>query len=200
MVSFNAFPVFRRIHVFDRPRVMSFFIVFSSGGRVLERGQSEIRYQYDKAVKVLSAILVTWENMQPLGAAPLVTEVPYYGFLQLLVLQLACTRMTFRNNYYNVRLTLWWCCCKSSWFDYHYFSPLQSTNTFQAAVFITDQGAFANFIYSNIGWTQGAEVSSRSIERSTVSISGWIQSRKWKDPLRAAHFRHWKYYVSGGIW
>uniref|UniRef100_A0A8R1U360 Uncharacterized protein n=1 Tax=Pristionchus pacificus TaxID=54126 RepID=A0A8R1U360_PRIPA len=76
------------------------------GGRVLERGQSEIRYQYDKTVKVLSAILVTWENMQPLGAAPLVTE---------------------------------------------------STNTFQAAVFITDQGAFANFIYSNIGWTQGAE-------------------------------------------
>ncbi|GMT19356.1 hypothetical protein PFISCL1PPCAC_10653, partial [Pristionchus fissidentatus] len=75
-------------------------------GRVLERGQSEIRYQYEKAVKVHSAIVVTWENMQPLGAAPLVAE---------------------------------------------------STNTFQAAIFITDQGAFANFIYSNIGWTQGAE-------------------------------------------
>uniref|UniRef100_A0A183UWS7 EGF-like domain-containing protein n=1 Tax=Toxocara canis TaxID=6265 RepID=A0A183UWS7_TOXCA len=34
---------------------------------------------------------------------------------------------------------------------------LQNTNTFQAALFITDNGTFANFIYKNIGWTQGAE-------------------------------------------
>lgn len=97
----------------NRLRVMLFFIIFSWGGRVLERGQSEIRYQYDKTVKVLSAILVTWENMQPLGAAPLVTEVTYYGFTVYTCLI---------NNYYDVRVTLWWCYCKSSWFECHYFS------------------------------------------------------------------------------
>ncbi|CAJ0943292.1 unnamed protein product, partial [Mesorhabditis belari] len=64
-------------------------------GRVLERGQSEIRYQYDKNVK-----------MQPLGETVL---------------------------------------------------PADNTNTFQAALFITDNETFANFIYSNVGWTQGAE-------------------------------------------
>ncbi|KAK6740834.1 hypothetical protein RB195_008970 [Necator americanus] len=35
-------------------------------GRVLERGQSEIRYQYDRSVHVKSAVIVTWEKMQPL--------------------------------------------------------------------------------------------------------------------------------------
>ncbi|CAJ0599781.1 unnamed protein product [Cylicocyclus nassatus] len=76
-------------------------------GRVLERGQSEIRYQYDRAVHVKSAVIVTWEKMQPLeGAAAL---------------------------------------------------PEENTNTFQAALFVTDNGTYANFIYSNIGWTQGAE-------------------------------------------
>ncbi|KIH50098.1 Nidogen-like protein, partial [Ancylostoma duodenale] len=76
-------------------------------GRVLERGQSEIRYQYDRSVHVKSAVIVTWEKMQPLeGTAAL---------------------------------------------------PEENTNTFQAALFITDNGTYANFIYSNIGWTQGAE-------------------------------------------
>ncbi|PIO72413.1 Nidogen-like protein [Teladorsagia circumcincta] len=76
-------------------------------GRVLERGQSEIRYQYDRSVIVKSAVVVTWEKMQPLeGTAAL---------------------------------------------------PDENTNTFQAALFITDNGTYANFIYSNIGWTQGAE-------------------------------------------
>jgi hypothetical protein len=75
-------------------------------GRVLERGQSEIRYQYDKDVKVLSAVVVTWEKMQPMGNTSL---------------------------------------------------PDENTNTFQCSVFITPNGTFANFIYSNIGWTQGAE-------------------------------------------
>ncbi|CAB3402394.1 unnamed protein product [Caenorhabditis bovis] len=75
-------------------------------GRVLERGQSEIRYQYDKNVKVISALIITWDKMQPLNTAAL---------------------------------------------------PEENTNTFQAALFITSNGTFANFIYSNIGWTQGAE-------------------------------------------
>ncbi|KAE9417853.1 hypothetical protein Angca_009220 [Angiostrongylus cantonensis] len=76
-------------------------------GRVLERGQSEIRYQYDRSVHVKSAVVVTWEKMQPLeGTSAL---------------------------------------------------PEENTNTFQAALFITDNGTYANFIYSNIGWTQGAE-------------------------------------------
>ncbi|PAV89366.1 hypothetical protein WR25_05596 [Diploscapter pachys] len=75
-------------------------------GRVLERGQAEIRFQYDKNLKVVSALLVTWEKMQPVGAAAL---------------------------------------------------PDENTNTFQAAIFVTENGTFANFIYSNIGWTQGAE-------------------------------------------
>lgn len=35
---------------------------------------------------------------------------------------------------------------------------LQNTNTFQAAIFSTTNGTFANFIYNNIGWTQAAEV------------------------------------------
>ncbi|MCP9257182.1 Nidogen-like protein [Dirofilaria immitis] len=77
-----------------------------TAGRILERGQSEIRYQYDEVVKVKSCLLVTWDKMQPVGAAPL---------------------------------------------------PEDNTNTFQAALFITDNGTFANFIYKNIGWTQGAE-------------------------------------------
>ncbi|CAI4230798.1 unnamed protein product [Auanema sp. JU1783] len=75
-------------------------------GRALERGQSEIRYQYDKIVKVLSAVIVTWEKMQPLNADAL---------------------------------------------------PEENTNTFQAAFFVTENSTYANFIYSNIGWTQGAE-------------------------------------------
>ncbi|VDL71107.1 unnamed protein product [Nippostrongylus brasiliensis] len=77
-------------------------------GRVLERGQSEIRYQYDQSVHVKSAVVVTWEKMQPLEGTTALPE--------------------------------------------------ENTNTFQAALFITDNGTFANFIYSNIGWTQGAEV------------------------------------------
>uniref|UniRef100_A0A914XZ45 Uncharacterized protein n=1 Tax=Panagrolaimus superbus TaxID=310955 RepID=A0A914XZ45_9BILA len=76
------------------------------GGRIIERGQSEIRYQYDKTVKVLSCLLVTWEKMQPLGS-------------QIL--------------------------------------PDENTNSFQAAFFMTANHTYANFIYSNIGWTQGAE-------------------------------------------
>ncbi|WKX98563.1 hypothetical protein Q1695_013892 [Nippostrongylus brasiliensis] len=76
-------------------------------GRVLERGQSEIRYQYDQSVHVKSAVVVTWEKMQPLEGTTALPE--------------------------------------------------ENTNTFQAALFITDNGTFANFIYSNIGWTQGAE-------------------------------------------
>ena len=36
-------------------------------------------------------------------------------------------------------------------------SLLKNTNTFQLALFSTSNGTFANFIYSNIGWTQGAE-------------------------------------------
>ncbi|EJD75008.1 nidogen [Loa loa] len=75
-------------------------------GRVLERGQSEIRYQYDEVVKVQTCLIVTWDKMQPVGAAPL---------------------------------------------------PEDNTNTFQVALFITDNGTYANFIYKNIGWTQGAE-------------------------------------------
>ncbi|KAI1729936.1 nidogen-like domain-containing protein [Ditylenchus destructor] len=77
-----------------------------TSGRVLERGQSEIRYQYDREVKVLSAIVATWVKMQPLSSEPL---------------------------------------------------PDENTNTFQVALFVTTNGTFANFIYSNIGWTQGAE-------------------------------------------
>uniref|UniRef100_A0A915E034 Uncharacterized protein n=1 Tax=Ditylenchus dipsaci TaxID=166011 RepID=A0A915E034_9BILA len=77
-----------------------------TSGRVVERGQSEIRYQYDKEVKVQSAIIATWVKMQPLGTAAL---------------------------------------------------PEENTNTFQVAIFVTSNGTFANFIYSNIGWTQGAE-------------------------------------------
>ncbi|KAL3097761.1 hypothetical protein niasHS_000496 [Heterodera schachtii] len=77
-----------------------------NGGRVLERGQSEIRYQYDREVKVVSAVVVTYEKMQPVGSSPL---------------------------------------------------PDENTNSFQLVLFITSNGTFANFIYSNIGWTQGAE-------------------------------------------
>lgn len=44
-------------------------------GRVLERGQSEIRYQYDKNVKVKSALIITWDKMQPLNTAALPEEV-----------------------------------------------------------------------------------------------------------------------------
>lgn len=69
---------------------------------MLERGASEIRYQYEKQVKViylsseqdksnnrpclltlftvvylqvLAAVVVTWEKMQPLGSAPLPDDV-----------------------------------------------------------------------------------------------------------------------------
>ena len=45
------------------------------GGRVLERGQSEIRYQYDLEVKVHTAIVATFEKMQPVGTDPLPDEV-----------------------------------------------------------------------------------------------------------------------------
>ncbi|KAI6188477.1 EGF-like domain-containing protein [Aphelenchoides besseyi] len=77
-----------------------------TSGRVLERGQSEIRYQYDLNVKAISCLLVTWEKMQPKGVAAL---------------------------------------------------PDDNVNTFQAAIFTTSNGTFANFIYNNIGWTQAAE-------------------------------------------
>ncbi|CAK5124102.1 unnamed protein product [Meloidogyne enterolobii] len=77
-----------------------------TGGRVLDRGQSEIRYQYELEVKVHTAVLVTFDKMQPVGTDPL---------------------------------------------------PDENTNTFQLALFSTSNGTFANFIYSNIGWTQGAE-------------------------------------------
>ncbi|TKR78276.1 hypothetical protein L596_019108 [Steinernema carpocapsae] len=77
-----------------------------TSGRVLERGQSEIRYQYDKSVKALSCLLITWDKMQPLNSEVL---------------------------------------------------PDDNTNTFQAAIFVTNNGTYANFIYSNVGWTQGAE-------------------------------------------
>lgn len=45
---------------------------------MLERGQSEIRYQYDMEVVVESAIIVTWDKMQPIGTAPLPDEVKKY--------------------------------------------------------------------------------------------------------------------------
>lgn len=32
-------------------------------GRVIERGQSEVRYQYDQEVKLLSAIIITYSKM-----------------------------------------------------------------------------------------------------------------------------------------
>uniref|UniRef100_A0AAF5DBW1 EGF-like domain-containing protein n=1 Tax=Strongyloides stercoralis TaxID=6248 RepID=A0AAF5DBW1_STRER len=77
-----------------------------TSGRVLERGQSEIRYQYDKSIHVKSAVVVTWDRMQPVGDKVL---------------------------------------------------PEENTNTFQMVIFNTDDGSYANFVYSNIGWTQGAE-------------------------------------------
>lgn len=77
-----------------------------TSGRVLERGQSEIRYQYEKSVHVKSAVVVTWDRMQPVGDKIL---------------------------------------------------PEENTNTFQMVIFNTDDGSYANFVYSNIGWTQGAE-------------------------------------------
>ena len=42
---------------------------------MLERGQSEIRYQYDLEVKVHTAIVATFEKMQPVGTDPLPDEV-----------------------------------------------------------------------------------------------------------------------------
>uniref|UniRef100_A0A183CAB2 EGF-like domain-containing protein n=1 Tax=Globodera pallida TaxID=36090 RepID=A0A183CAB2_GLOPA len=48
-----------------------------NGGRVLERGQSEIRYQYDREVKVLSAVVVTYEKMQPVGSNSLPDEAGF---------------------------------------------------------------------------------------------------------------------------
>ncbi|CEF68605.1 Epidermal growth factor-like domain and EGF-like calcium-binding domain and Nidogen, extracellular domain and Green fluorescent protein-like domain-containing protein [Strongyloides ratti] len=77
-----------------------------TSGRVLERGQSEIRYQYDKSIHVKSAVVITWDRMQPVGDKVL---------------------------------------------------PEENTNTFQMVIFNTDDGSYANFVYSNIGWTQGAE-------------------------------------------
>uniref|UniRef100_A0A0N5A1S3 Epidermal growth factor n=1 Tax=Parastrongyloides trichosuri TaxID=131310 RepID=A0A0N5A1S3_PARTI len=77
-----------------------------TSGRVLERGQSEIRYQYDKSVHVKSAIVVTWDRMQPIKDGVL---------------------------------------------------PEENTNTFQMVIFNCDNESYANFVYSNIGWTQGAE-------------------------------------------
>ena len=56
-----------------------------AGGRVLERGQSEIRYQYDVQVRVKSALLVTWEQMQPLGAAALPEDVSQSLSLSLII-------------------------------------------------------------------------------------------------------------------
>lgn len=50
-------------------------------------------------------------------------------------------------------------------------SNLQNTNTFQLALFITDNGTFANYIYKNIGWTQGAEVLQLLFAHALVSQS-----------------------------
>lgn len=41
--------------------------IFSVDGRIMERAQSEVRYQYDKNIKPSSVLLVTWVNMQPVG-------------------------------------------------------------------------------------------------------------------------------------
>ena len=51
-----------------------------TSGRVLERGQSEIRYQYELNVRTLSCLLVTWERMQPMGVSPLNDEVKFGVF------------------------------------------------------------------------------------------------------------------------
>ncbi|VDK57753.1 unnamed protein product [Gongylonema pulchrum] len=65
-----------------------------TAGRVLERGQSEIRYQYDEVVKVKTCLLVTWDKMQPLGATPLPDDVRsiFIHFLQSII-------QTFFNTY-----------------------------------------------------------------------------------------------------
>lgn len=52
-------------------------IIFFKAGRVLERGQSEIRYQYDHEVKVQTAIIITWVGMQPIGDSALPDEVGF---------------------------------------------------------------------------------------------------------------------------
>lgn len=46
-----------------------------SEGRAIERAQSEVRYQYDKAIKPTSVLLVTWVHMQPMGEQNLSEEV-----------------------------------------------------------------------------------------------------------------------------
>uniref|UniRef100_A0A915K1U0 Uncharacterized protein n=1 Tax=Romanomermis culicivorax TaxID=13658 RepID=A0A915K1U0_ROMCU len=43
-------------------------------GRAIERGQSEIRYQYDIEVNPISAVIVSWVNMQPFGDQKLQNE------------------------------------------------------------------------------------------------------------------------------
>ncbi|VDO96282.1 unnamed protein product [Soboliphyme baturini] len=40
-----------------------------TAGRSVDRARSEIRYQYDKTVRVLSVLLVTWSNVKPVGSA-----------------------------------------------------------------------------------------------------------------------------------
>ena len=35
--------------------------------------------------------------------------------------------------------------------------PDENTNTFQVAIFTTNNGTYTNYIYRNIGWTQGAQ-------------------------------------------
>uniref|UniRef100_A0AC35TPA3 EGF-like domain-containing protein n=1 Tax=Rhabditophanes sp. KR3021 TaxID=114890 RepID=A0AC35TPA3_9BILA len=77
-----------------------------TSGKELDRGRSEIRYQYDKDLKIISAFVVTWSKMQPISKESL---------------------------------------------------PEENTNTVQLAIFNTNNGSYANFIYSAIGWTQGAE-------------------------------------------
>ncbi len=45
---------------------LSKMFAFLAAGPVLERGEREIRYQYDFTAIPKSALLVTWENMQPI--------------------------------------------------------------------------------------------------------------------------------------
>ncbi|KAE9412067.1 hypothetical protein Angca_006311, partial [Angiostrongylus cantonensis] len=64
-------------------------------GRVLERGQSEIRYQYDRSVHVKSAVVVTWEKMQPLEGTSALPE-------EVVLNQIILSALKFPNHYYEL--------------------------------------------------------------------------------------------------
>lgn len=52
--------------------------------------------------------------------------------------------------------------------------PEENANTFQALIMQTDNGTFANFIYKNIGWTQGARVSGSFPSISPKQNEHWL--------------------------